>query len=765
MKKKITALLAGIFAMGISSFAQAPTVTFTGTPLPVCAGSKVTFTPTSTNAPTSWTWYFPGGSPSYVYTTVSTTPVVTYSWPGVYNAVCVVKNGTLPNDSDVMVNYVNVDALPKARVMPPSGGICDTGVINSVIVYGSVADTVQFFFIDTTAGNHYTWLPTTGLSCSTCANPKAYPHITTVYTVTVTGADGCTISLTDTVRVGSTNVTALITGRDSICAGSLDTLIASGGTSNPNTTYHWSNGKTTSSIVVNPLFTTTYNCTIVFGTNGCSSFTNYTVNVYPVPHFTIESPDSICFPGTAIITTSPPTGNPYEYIWFGPNSAPDTTDIYTVKPAVTTSYTLVTINQGCRYDSVVKIKVNRPPAVVFTGATNLCQYSSTTICAFGGDQYHWSTGASTSCINVTGYASITYTVEVWSGACFADTTFTIIVDTMPNVKFKGDTSLCKGDSTTIYVVPGYNYTYLWNTGSTVDSVVVGSLKNGGSPLIGNETFYLTVTKGACSKDSEQITVKVYPKPKPVIYPLDTTVCEYDPVTLTAEGTFGEGYYTWTPKNSGLNHYLYYGDTDRNVALPKVTTIYTVKVCTWGCCKDTSATVNIVPNVQGAKVCCDTTVGGGTPVQLTATFTPGPYFVEGWSPATGLSCSTCPDPTATVSSTTTYVVTFADLNGCIIQDSVTIDILNCNVFIPNVFSPNDDGVNDKLYVRSLCMKTMNFAVYDRFGNKVFETLDQNIPWDGTFHGKKVSIGTYMWYLTALLDDGTHISKSGNVTVVR
>jgi gliding motility-associated-like protein len=651
-------------------------------------------------------------------------------------------------------------------VMPPSGGICDQPP--------STIDTVYFSMVDTTAGNTYLWAPGGGLSCTTCESPKAYPTVTTVYTITVTGSNGCAITLHDTVISGGNPLVAKITGRDSICSGALDTLYASGGAGNspldpPGTTYSWSNGATTSSIIVHPTTTTPYTVFITSGTGACSasSLVPFTVNVFPRPHFTIESPDSICSSfGPAIITVSPPTGNPNQYFWYGPPNGVKDTDIFVVKPAVTTTYTLAVKLSGCTIDSAIKIKVNNPPAVVFTGATNLCSGASTTICAFGGDQYHWSTGQTTSCVNVIPPASITYTVGVWLGACPLDTTFTIIVDTMPKVKFSGDTSICAGDSTTIHVQNGFDYTYLWNTGATADSIVVGSLKNGPPLVPGKYTYYLTVTKGACSKDSEQIVVKVYPRPKPVVYPIDTTVCEYDSVTFTATG--GD-YYLWSPKNSGLNHYSYYGnpnDTDWNKAAPAVTTNYGIKVCTWGCCRDTGIRLNIIPNVQGAKAFYDTTVSSGTPVNLLATFDPGPYAVEGWTPATGLSCTNCPNPTATDTKTTTYVVTFMDLaTSCMVLDSVTVTIFNCNVFVPNVFSPNGDGINDKLYVRSLCMKTMDFAVFDRFGNKVFETEDQNSPWDGTYHGKPMEIGTYMWYLSGLLSDGVHVSKSGNVTLVR
>lgn len=89
----------------------------------------------------------------------------------------------------------------------------------------------------------------------------------------------------------------------------------------------------------------------------------------------------------------------------------------------------------------------------------------------------------------------------------------------------------------------------------------------------------------------------------------------------------------------------------------------------------------------------------------------------------------------------------------------------NIFIPDAFSPNGDGHNDVLYVRSPCISSMDFLVFDRWGNKVFETGDINNGWDGTYNGKPANMGTYIWYLTATTIDGASIEKNGNVTLVR
>ncbi len=631
-------------------------------------------------------------------------------------------------------------------INPPSAGICDAAG-------GSAFDTIYFTATGTT-GNTYSWAPAGSLSCTSCPNPRAYPGSNTVYTITVTGTNSCTATYYDSVTVGS--ITAKIFGKDSICSGDSDVLTVAGGANNvgSTTTYAWSTGQTTTQITVRPVASVTYSCYVVSGSTPCTSTAVFPVVVFPKPRFTLTGADSICYPGSTIISATSLGGN-FQYSWAGPFGINyGTSD--TISPNVTTTYTLHVTDFGCHLDSMITVKVTQRPIITFSGASNLCQGSSTIICASGGSQYHWSTGSTSSCINVQPFASITYTVGVRKSACLVDTTFSLTVDSIPVVKFTGDTSICTGDSTIIYVKGGYGYSFLWNTGSTADSIA-GAYTAG-------ETFYVTVTKGSCSKDSSRVSIKVYPHPHPSVFPIDTTVCQYDSVQLTAAGG---NYYTWLPKNSGLNHYLAYGDTDRDNVAPKTagTTKYTVNICTWGCCIDTSIYVNVTPGVLDYSVCCSQTVAGGTPVNLTASYASGPFSVEYWTPTAGLSCSNCNNPTATVYNNTTYTATFLDqITGCTVSDSVTIDIFNCNVFIPDVFSPGET-TNNKLYVRSLCMQSMNFAVYDRFGNKIFQTADQDKGWDGTYNGKPMNIGTYVWYLQGLEYDGTRIEKSGNVVLIR
>jgi gliding motility-associated-like protein len=131
---------------------------------------------------------------------------------------------------------------------------------------------------------------------------------------------------------------------------------------------------------------------------------------------------------------------------------------------------------------------------------------------------------------------------------------------------------------------------------------------------------------------------------------------------------------------------------------------------------------------------------------------------------GLSCYTCPAPVANPSQSTVYKVTVSNGGGCIATGIVSIDVSCGGIFIPTAFSP-DESINNILYVRCDCISSMDFIIFDRWGNKVFESQNLNTGWDGTYKGQPMNTDTYIWYLDATLQDGISIEKKGNVTLVR
>lgn len=139
----------------------------------------------------------------------------------------------------------------------------------------------------------------------------------------------------------------------------------------------------------------------------------------------------------------------------------------------------------------------------------------------------------------------------------------------------------------------------------------------------------------------------------------------------------------------------------------------------------------------------------------------------WSPPLGLSCTNCSNPIANPEYTIQYYVVGTDSNGCIGFANVIVNVsFPCNdIFIPNIFSPNNDGLNDFQCVFGDCIVTMNYTLYDRWGGLIFESNSINECWDGQYKGKKMDSNVFIYKFKASLLDGSSIEKSGSLTLIR
>jgi gliding motility-associated-like protein len=147
----------------------------------------------------------------------------------------------------------------------------------------------------------------------------------------------------------------------------------------------------------------------------------------------------------------------------------------------------------------------------------------------------------------------------------------------------------------------------------------------------------------------------------------------------------------------------------------------------------------------------------------------------WFPSATLSCSDCQTPTATPTETTVYCVVLDDSNFCS-PDTACVEIIvmpapsplctAANIFVPTAFSPNASGKNDMQCVMGgECIATMTFAIYNRWGNKVFESTDPNDCWDGTYNGQALDPAAFVYHLSATMINGELLERQGNITLVR
>lgn len=138
----------------------------------------------------------------------------------------------------------------------------------------------------------------------------------------------------------------------------------------------------------------------------------------------------------------------------------------------------------------------------------------------------------------------------------------------------------------------------------------------------------------------------------------------------------------------------------------------------------------------------------------------------WSPPQGLSCTDCPNPVATPIESVTYSVTVMSEDGCRGSDMASVSVMTCpDMFLPNIFSPNGDGLNDELCVLGECVSEMVLSVYNRWGELIFESSNPRRCWDGTFRGLPVSSGTLAYTVWVKRTNGEVWQDYGTLTIQR
>ncbi len=142
----------------------------------------------------------------------------------------------------------------------------------------------------------------------------------------------------------------------------------------------------------------------------------------------------------------------------------------------------------------------------------------------------------------------------------------------------------------------------------------------------------------------------------------------------------------------------------------------------------------------------------------------------WTPTTYLSNPSILFPSSTPQRSIIYILKIVDSIGCAVEDRITLEVDEPNIYAPNIISPNGDGIND--YFTLFAGKNINnirlMRIYDRWGSQLFERENfspnvDNLGWDGSFNGKKMNPAVYIWYAEIDLPGGKVILLKGDVTI--
>ncbi|MBK8712678.1 MAG: gliding motility-associated C-terminal domain-containing protein [Niastella sp.] len=331
----------------------------------------------------------------------------------------------------------------------------------------------------------------------------------------------------------------------------------------------------------------------------------------------------------------------------------------------------------------------------------------------------------------------------------------IVVNVIGNVNLSAiaDTTICRGDSITLRVQSD-GLTYTWTPAATLNNPNLQSPI--ATPVAAITSYQVTASVGNCSS-KETIVVKTSP------YPIanagqDTLICKGTQAFLHASGGSS---YTWIP-NIYLNNNL----IQNPVATPEEPVRYIVQVRdTLGCPKPVNDTVFVqVDNIIANAGPRDTSVVLNEPLQLNAT---GSTVFE-WMPTTWLSNPNIGDPVSLPLQDIRYIVKVSNPAGCFAYDTISVHVFTvpAGIYVPNVFTPGSDGVNDIFKPITLGIRSMDyFKVFDRWGKMVFSTSQIGDGWDGKYKSTEQPIGTYVWYTKVTDYQGKVINKKGTVILVR
>lgn len=336
----------------------------------------------------------------------------------------------------------------------------------------------------------------------------------------------------------------------------------------------------------------------------------------------------------------------------------------------------------------------------------------------------------------------------------------ITVHPLPNIDAGLDSTICLGQQTPLNATGAATYAWLPPNASLT---CVNCPNPTAAPTV--TTLYRvrgTNALGCQKDDSVRITVI---QPSTVKAPPNDSLCLGQGMQLTASGV---QVYSWTPTTGLSNPFA-----ASPIARPTITTTYVVTGSDSRGCFVTKDSVRIsVFPVPVFDLGPDVTIPVGSSVNFLPVRSNDITGIT-WSPVNGLSCTDCPDPVASPKQKTTYTATVTNNGGCVTADQITVFVIctNENIFIPNTFSPNNDGMNDQFFPRGRgLLNVKNLRVFSRWGQMVFSAQnflanDASAGWDGTFKGAQMPSDVYVYMIDIICENGAVVTLKGDVMLVR
>jgi gliding motility-associated-like protein len=418
----------------------------------------------------------------------------------------------------------------------------------------------------------------------------------------------------------------------------------------------------------------------------------------------------------------------------------------------------------------------------FTDSATICEgssvslnISSTVSSGFSNPLFQWQESVNGgSFTDIPGATSVNYTKNIVSsvpgviqyrmlaaeagninnaGCRVASALITIYTEAIPVITTSGDLQICTGN--TIQLTASGAAQYLW-TGPNNFSANTGTASISNAQPVHSGKYYITASGPAGCLKNDSVLVAVNPVPAATVSFSTATICEGDVLQMNASGG---GSYQWTPA-AGLS-----SSTIANPGMsPASTTQYQLVVTNNFNCTDTATTVITVIKKPTANAGPDKETVLGFPVLLQGSVG-GDNINFTWAPSIYLDNPSVEQPTMLPTASGVYQYQLTVSSNCgTATDNMQVMVYK-GVYIPSAFTPNGDGKNDTWYIPSLSVYPgFVLSVYNRWGQRIFFTKNNNIAWNGKYNGVAQASGVYVYLLQIGEGDTKKIYK-GTVTIIR
>lgn len=606
-------------------------------------------------------------------------------------------------------------------------------------------------------GLGYVWSPAESLSNHLADAPFASPVSTTTYTVVTANIEGCTDFDEVTVFVKEGDKTLSISEPKTICQGVSTQLSIS---AVPGYNYKWTpsnslNDPNISNPIAQPQKSTTYQVEVT-DLEGCITTYYTTIEVTNLDAVSAGDDLSICVNETVELNA---TGSE-SYFWNNSATLNNLTIPNPVaSPISSTNYIVQMQRLGCIKTDTVFVEVIDLDAFALSEQITVCEGSSITISADGGDSYNWASND----INfeqpnlqqqtiVPTQQTSNYEVKITKANCEAKKEISISLGPSANYNLAPELQTCLNGKVQLSLA-GENLTgFNWQPATGLNNI---NLQQPEATVTENISYTTSFMFNNICIAQASTNIEIIDELNISTNGAFFTICEGETQILTVSGAAN---YQWFPIE-GLSQ-----DTGNEViAQPKSTTTYTVTATDEQNSCSTSKEIQVIVNEfdTDAGITNDTKVCLGDDFQLNAKG--GTSYV--WEPEELVSNASIPNPVVGNLTQNTQFVLLLFKDGCVLKDSLTIEVKECLVdFIPNTFTPNNDGVNDTWVIPEITRFSSNeLYIYNRWGQLVYSSLNYQNDWNGTFNNTPLPEATYYYILKMTDEDEENLS--GTVTIIR